>query len=84
MVFQMYTYDYTITELVIGLSEDLMIGRGSPISSGPGVRLDHVQFHPAISLAEFEQQRVLRTQSQEGEVGLSIIKDFLTGFSIIC
>lgn len=57
-------------ELVIGLSEDLMIGRGSPVSSGPGVRLDHVQFHPAISLAEFEQQRVLRTQSQEGETTL--------------
>ncbi|XP_071501434.1 AP-4 complex subunit mu-1-like [Diadema antillarum] len=54
-------------ELVIGVSEDLVIGRGSPVSSGPGVRLDHVQFHPTISLSEFEQKRVLTIQPQEGE-----------------
>lgn len=57
-------------ELVIGFNEDLVIGRGSPVTSGPGVRLDHAQFHPGISLAEFEQKRVVTIQPQEGETSL--------------
>ena len=72
---------FTISELKLGLSEDLVIGKTSEVGYGTAVRLDQAQFHPSIDLSDFEHKRAMTIHPSEGEVSIRTIIFFLLPMS---
>ncbi|GAB1290367.1 AP-4 complex subunit mu-1 [Apodemus speciosus] len=56
------------SEICIGLTEELCVGKSELRGYGPGIRADEVSFHSSVNLDEFESHRILRLQPPQGEL----------------